>query len=222
MPISNILCWLFHEVTGIDWLELIKTLAPVVTAFIAFSALRNWQRQDKAKREAEFLHSLIEAPHAYITEMHKPIQLLEYAKIGIASHAPTWESGSETDKAVKGAINYITKAGERDARRLLDVLQAIQPLANKLRSLIAMGQVFNFDGYAKCYNAVQLLTWHFDRIEGFTAVISSPTLNWENPIVQKSLNDVMAIDPEDIRKGLKENNVVVLEFVMRAYRHIYG
>jgi hypothetical protein len=53
------LVWSFDAITSINWLEVIKTLAPVATAVIAFLALKNWQRQDKAKREVEFLDALM-------------------------------------------------------------------------------------------------------------------------------------------------------------------
>src|ERR1700761_5338032 len=176
-PMCQVLEYSFDAITSINWLEVIKTLAPVATAAIAFFALRNWQRQDRAKREAEFLDALIEATHAYIAEMPKPITLLEMAKIGMASYAPTWESGDDADKAFKGAVAYIQKNGEKDAQRLLGALEAAQPSTITLRSLAAKGQVFRFGGYAKCQNAVTMLTWHFDRIGAFTHVIGSPSLN---------------------------------------------
>ncbi|WP_341644339.1 hypothetical protein [Thauera sp. SDU_THAU2] len=216
------LVWSFDAITSVSWLEVIKALAPVATAIIAFVALRNWQRQDKAKREAEFLDSLIEATHTYIAEMPKPITLLEMAKVGMESHAPTWESGDDADKTVKGAIAYIQKSGEQDAKRLLDVLEAVQPTTIKLRSLATKGQVFKFDNYAKCQNAVTELTWHFDRIEAFTAVIGSPTWNWERPEMLGTLKGVMGIDPNDIRESLKKNNVAIIEFASGAYKRIYG
>ena len=62
----------------------------MATAVIAFLALKNWKRQDKAKRETEFLDAFIEATHTYIVEINKPITLLEMIKIGMASYAPTW------------------------------------------------------------------------------------------------------------------------------------
>ncbi len=216
------LVWSFDAITSVSWLEVIKALAPVATAIIAFVALRNWQRQDKAKREAEFLDSLIEAAHTYIAEMPKPITLLEMAKVGMESNAPTWESGDAVDKTVKGAIAYIQKRGEQDAKQLLDVLEAVQPTTIKLRSLAAKGQVFKFDNYANCLSAVTELTWHFDRIEAFTAVIGSPTWNWEHPEVLNTLKGVMGIDPDDIRESLKKNNVAIIKFAGRAYKRIYG
>jgi hypothetical protein len=212
---------LVWSLDAIRWPETISALAAVVTAAIAFYALQTWKHQDKAKREAEFLDALIEASHNYIAEIHKPVTLLEMAKIGMASHAPTWENGKPEDIAVKGAIAYIQKNGEHDGKRLLEVLEAVQPSVVKLRSLAAKGQVFKFDEYVKCHNAVALLTWHFDRIEAMMAFICSPSWNWENPEVLRHLNDLMAIDPDDMRGNIKENNITLLQFVCEAYQRIY-
>lgn len=33
---------------------------------------------------------------------------------------------------------------------------------------------------------------------------------------------VMAIDPEDVRKGLADNNVTVLEFLGETYKRMHG
>lgn len=216
------LTWSFDAITSINWLEVIKALAPVATAVIAFLALKNWQRQDKAKREAEFLDALIEAAHTYIAEIPRPLTILEMAKIGMASHAPTSEDGDEADIAVKGAIAYIQKNEEVQAKRLLEALEAIQPSVIKLRSLAAKGQMFKFNGYAKCQNAIAMLTWHFDRMEAFAAVIGSPTWNWEHPLVLKNLKDVMAFEPDEIRRSVQENNVALLEFSGETYNRIYG
>lgn len=209
-------------ITSIDWLEVMKALAAVATALIAYFALRNWQRQDKAKREAEFLDTMIEATHTFITEISKPTLLLEMAKIGIASHRPVEDNDDEADKAVKGAIAFIQKNGDRNAKRLLSALEAVEPSAINLKSLATRGQVFKFDDYAICQRAITLLIWQLDRIAAFTAIIGSSTWNWEHPEVQKSLNDVMAIEPDDIRKNLTDNNVVVLEFARDTYKRIYG
>lgn len=215
----DVLVWSFD---AIRWPETISAIAAVATAAIAFYALQTWRHQDKAKGKAEFLDALIEAAHTYIAEMPKPITLLEMAKIGMASHAPAWENGEQMDIAVKGATAYIQKNGEHDGKRLLEVLEAVQPSVIKLRSLAAKGQVFKFDGYAKCQKAVAELTWHFDRIEAFMAVIRSPTWNWGHPEVLKHLKDVMAINPDEIRKSVQENNVALLEFTRETYKRIYG
>lgn len=207
---------------AIRWPETISALAAVATAIIALCALQTWRHQDKAKGKAEFLDALIEAAHTYIAEMPKPITVLEMAKIGMQAHEPTWENGEQADIAVKGAIAYIRKNGEHDGKRLLEVLEVVQPSVVKLRSLAAKGQVFKFDDYAKCQKAVAMLTWHFDRIEASIAVIGSPTLNWEHPDVLKHLKNVMAIDPDEIRNSIQEYNVALLEFASEAYKQIYG
>lgn len=139
----------------------------------------------------------------------------------MASHVPTWEGGEQEVAALKGAIAYIEKNGEDDGKRLLEALEAVQPSVIKLRSLVAKGQVFQFEGYAKCQKAVEMLTWHFDRVEAFMAVIGSPTWNWENPDVLKHLKDVMAICPDEIRKKIQESNVALLEFSSETYQQIY-
>ena len=217
----DVLVWFLQAITGINWLELIKAIAPVVTAFIAFRALRNWQRQDKAKREAEFLDALIEATHTYIAEMHKPISLLEMAKIGMASHVPPGEDGEHADRDVKGAIAYIQEHGQHIAVLLSAALAATRPSAVKLTSLAVKGQVFRFDGYTKCHNSVRLLRWYFDRIAGFTAVIQSSTKNWGNPEVLEFLKAAMKINPDDIRQSVKDENVAILEFIRKTYQKIY-
>lgn len=219
---AGLLVWSFDAITSINWLEVIKALAPTATAVIAFLALKNWQRQDKAKREAEFLDALIEAAHTYIVEMPRLVTMLEIAKIGMASHAPSWENGEEADKAVKGAIAYIEKNGEHDGKRLLEALEAVQPSSIKLRSLTAKGQVFKFKDYAECQKAVRLLTCQLERIEAFMAIIGSSTSNWENPEVLNQLKNIMKIDPDEIRKSVQENNVALLKFASATYQRIYG
>lgn len=215
----DVLVW---SLDAIRWPETISAFAAVVTAIIAFCALKTWKHQDKAKRKAQFLDALIEAAHTYIAEMPKPITLLEMAKIGMQAHAPTWDSLEQEDVALKGAIDYIQKSGERDGKRLLEELETVQPSVIKLRSLAAKGQVFKLDGYAKCQNAVAMLTWHFDRIEAFMAVIGSPSWNWEHPDVLKHLKDALNTNPDDIRKSIQENNIALLEFTSESYKRIYG
>jgi hypothetical protein len=213
---------LVWSLDAIRWPETISALAAVGTAAIAFGALQTWKHQDKAKREAEFLDALIEAAHTYIAEIPRPIMLLELSKIGIASHAPTWENGEDADKAVKGAIAYIKENGEHDVNRLLEAQEDVQPSSIKLRSLTAKGQVFKFEDYKECQNSVATLTWHLDRMEAFMAFIRSSSWKWENPEVLRHLKDVMAMDPVEMRKSIQDNNVALIKFVGATYKRIYG
>lgn len=217
-PMSQVL----NAIATFNWLEAVKTAAPVATAIIAFTALRNWQRQDKAKREAEFLDVLVEAANGYIADLPAPIQVLEIAKIGIASHAPTWQPGEEAAIAVKSAIAFIEKDGERVGKRLLEALATTRSSVIKLRSLAAKGQVFNFKNYEKCQNAVRLLTWQFDRMEGFAAYISMSSWYWENPEVIETLKRIMSIDAGEVRRGVQDSHAALLEFGRASYKQIYG
>jgi hypothetical protein len=218
VTICHGLVWSIDAIAQINWLEVIKAVASVVTAYVAFQALKNWKRQDKAKREAEFLDALIEATHAYVIEMSLPVELVRSVEIGMESHMP---SRASKDRKIKGAIAYIQKDGERVAKRLLEVLGAVKPSVIQLRSLAAKGQIFRFNGYVNCYNAVAILTWQFDRIEALLSVIGSPTYNWEHPRVLKLLKNVMAIKPDDIRKAIEESNTAILEFARETYQCLY-
>lgn len=207
---------------GIDVLEIIRTLAPVATAVIALVALRNWQKQDKAKREAEFLDALLDATHAFITQIRGAAGHLAIVKIGIESHAPTWEQGREEDKAYKGAVDYIKNYGPRDGKRLSDALQAAAPPMIHLRSLAAKGQIFRFVGYPDCHNAVTMLTWQFDRIQALATVLgSSINLNWDNPEVRKTIEAVTALNVPDVTANIDQTNIAIIKFVRETYARIY-
>ena len=154
--------------------------------------------------------------------MQVPVELLRVAKIGMASHGRTWEEGEEGDKVVAGAIAYINKRGEEDARRLRAALAEIETTVVKLKSLAVKGQVFKFENYQKCFEAVTKLTWHFGRLHAFNSVIQSPTWNWENPEVRDLLVKIMTIEPDEIMRDLGVHNATIIEFARDTYERIYG
>jgi hypothetical protein len=205
----------------VNWLEGIEATASFVTACIAYFALENWKQQDKAKREAEFLDALVEALHTYVVEMHSPLTHMRMVRIGMMCHGTT-QDYKEEKISFGGAVAYIQKDELRTADRLQNALRKNQTSVIRLRSLAAKGQIFNFKGYANCYNAIALITWQFERMEAFLTVIQSPTMNWDHPRVIKLLNDVIAIEPDDLVKGLSENNVTILEFVKETYKRLYN
>jgi hypothetical protein len=204
------------------WLEIIKAAAPVATAAIAYRALRNWQKQERAKRESEFLDQIVDATNIYIVEMKRPIDLLHFAKIGMASHVLDWSEVDQNAKNLNGAIAYIEKNGERDGKRLAEELRAVEPSVVKIQSLLAKGQVFRFKDYSKLRNAITMLAWHHGRIASFHSIICSPTWNWENPEVRSLLEKVMEIEPDDINTDMGVQSVAVIEFARDTYERIYG
>lgn len=218
----NALVWSFDAVTNVNWLDLLKTAGALVTACVAYLALKNWQRQDKAKREAEFLDALIDAVHAYIVEMGRPIALVDSVRIGMRCQTSSWDEDDEAGAVAKGAVLYIQKDGERDSKRLLEALSEARPALIKLRSLGTKGQVFGFRDYHKCRDAIEMIVWQFGRIEAVATIIGSPTLNWQNPEVRRSLDGILTVEPKDIQKHVSENNVAVLNFAQETYARLYG
>ena len=218
----NALVWSFDALLRVDLFEVLQTVAALATAVLAFLALKIWQRQDKAKREAEFLDALIDAVHAYIVEMGRPIALVDTVRIGMRCQTSSWDEDDEAGAIAKGAVSYIKKDGERDSKRLVEALNEVRPASIRLRSLGTRGQVFGFRGYSKCHKAIEMLVWQFGRIEALATIIASPNLNWKHPDVQRSLQGVLTVDPKDIQKHVGENNVSVLEFASETYARIYG
>lgn len=202
-------------ISEIPWLEVIKTLAPVATAAVAVFALKNWKRQDRAKRESEFLDALVDAVHTYVAEMSSPRTLVRFFEVRIQSHEPT--TGNDNP-----VVKYIEANGESDSKRLLDALEAVQPSVIRLRSLAAKGQIFKFEDYAACRKSVETLGHQFDKIEALATGISFPSLNWRDPEVSKMLCSLQTIKEEDINNTLKNENAAVLNFARKAYGRIYG
>jgi hypothetical protein len=211
--------WLFENLANWRWPEIFTAAGTVALAVFACRALAAWKGQEKAKRETDFLSELVDAVHLFIAEMSKPITVAKFIKIGMDSHAP---EGELEGREVIGAIAYIRKRGAEDSKRLLSALEAIQPTTIRIQSLIAKGQVFKFDGYSKCYDAVRILAWHFGRLEALAALIAYGELNWDNPEVVAQLRKVMDVAADDLEKKLLEQNVVVLTFFIETYERIYG
>lgn len=214
------LVWSFDVLTGVPWLEVIKALAPVATAFIAWRALANWRRQDKAKRHADFLDQLTDAVHSFVGLMPGPITTVRFVKTGMAYHIPM-ESKNE-DPYVAAAIDYIESRGADESKRLIESLDPARPVFVRIQSLSAKGQVFGFEGYKDCKKAVAKLTWQFGRMQALAAFIGSSTWHWKNPDVVAHLTKLMELEPEDIQKHLDDNLEVVHAFVRDAYTRIYG
>jgi hypothetical protein len=220
--ICNSIVSAFDALTSVNWLDVIKTVVALATAVVAVLALRNWQRQDRGKREAEFLDALIDAVHAYIVEMGRPIALVEMVRIGMRSQTSSWNDEDAAEATAKGAVAYIKKDGEREAKRLFEALNDVRPASIKLGTLGTKGQVFGFNGYSKCHTAIAKLVWQFDRIEALAGIVGSPTFNWDHPEVQHCLTSVLTVEPEDIRKRINENSAAVLNFARETYAGIYG
>ncbi|NIK64386.1 hypothetical protein [Xanthomonas cannabis] len=202
-----------------DWPEIIKSAAALVTAGVAVMALRNWKRQDKAKREIEFLDSLIEAVHEFVTVMAIPLQRFEFERIAMKAREPS----SGDDREYAGAVAYITEHGDKAGAQLAQSLREISPSVTLLRSKIAKGQVFKLKGYHECFNAIQLMIQQHDILEAAAVIMQSRNWNWENPNVIRAIKTtLLQTSAANMRQTIKQSNIKTLNFVTRVYTSTYG
>lgn len=220
------MCTLLNNVIGllsqIDWHESINTISCAATAIVAILALQNWKRQDKAKREAEFLDALVEAAHTYITDISSAVTVFDFIKIGMKAHIPTWDEGTQSDLARLGVIAYANKAGEQAGERLGKALEAAQPSMIRLRSLVSKGQVFRLKRYNVCHESVAELTQPFEQMEAIMAFIMLGGWNWEHPDILRMLDNTIATEALMMRQKLMASNVRLIEFSQSAYLELYG
>lgn len=208
---------IWNALTAINWLEVIKTCAAAGTLVVAVLALKNWQRQDKAKREAEYLDALIEATHTYAAAMNVPVIHLDLILMGVRAHQPL----SSLDP-VEGAISFIIEDNKRSSRELLNALTEVQPALVQLRFLLEKGQVFRFKEYGSVGVAVRKLGWQFDRLMAMMAVMDSPSWNWENPEVRSRIGSVVKLNSEEVQHLIREGKDEILHFAARTYQRLYA
>lgn len=215
----NVMVWLLDAIPSFPWLEAIRAIAPVATAGIAFFALRNWKRQDKTKRQADFLDQLTEAVHDFIGAMRTPLTRMQMIKIGMQSHSPMEPKNS--DPAIAGAIEYIERRGNEDGKQLFEDLEAARPAVARVRALVTKGNVFKFRDYDKCEKASATLVWQFDAMDALAAFISTSTWYWQNSEIIGLLKKMTAIDPDNMRKQFGISNSEVIAYVGKTYGHLY-
>lgn len=210
---------IFLSICEWNWAEIAKIGVSIWVAIVATIALKTWKRQSKAQKQTDFMDEITNSVHEFVMAMSAPTEMLKYIKIGIESHsrAPDLPSGIENPEAVA----YIQKHGKEDSKRLIEYLNLCSPSLTKIRSLSAKGQVLGLKNYEQCQTASNMLAWQHERIQALGYIIGNPSLNWENPEVQKTLSQVIQLDPEEIRRQLGEHNTVFLIFVKENYRRIF-
>jgi hypothetical protein len=205
---------------NLNWSSVLSAVANVANislAITAIIALNTWKGQTRAQLKTKFLDELSDSVHEYIQAMGAPIAILEFVKIGIQAYSETPSFGENKSKH-SGIINYIVKNGKEDQERLIKHIDKVRPISSRMISLATKGQVFGFHNYTQCYNACKMLAWSHGQIEAFTSIIGNTHLNWENDIVQQTLDKVMTIDAESIKKNVEEQNYVFLTFMKHAYK----
>ena len=210
---------MYEFLVNINWLEVIQTIATVFVAYVALRALETWKHQSKAQKQTDFLDELTDTVHDYIQQLSQPIEMLKIIRIGIKSHANIINQDEITEHS--DTIAYIKSRGKEDSIKLWEYLNKSDHSASKIQTLLAKGQVYDLNKYEICKDSCTKLLWLHTRLQGVASIIGSENMNWENPIVQNSLNNALAVKPEDIEKTLKEQDINFLVFVKDNYRAIY-
>ncbi len=200
---------------------MLSAIASIWTAFIATLALRTWARTTNAQKQIEFLDRLIETIHEYIQAMVIPIQIWEFSKLGINTHSEI-QKKHERQFTLDGMIDYINKNGKEDQRQLNLYIDKVRPIKSRLDALAAKGQMFGFGNYTQCFNACTMLSWSYGQLEACAMLLGSSHLNWQNQLVQETMNKIVSIDAEDIRRNIQSQNCILLEFAREAYADIVG
>lgn len=208
-----------NAVLNWDWPVIIQSAASVVVAYVAFRALATWKQQLKAQKQTDLLDELTDTVHEYLQQMVRPTEMLKFIRNYITSHAglPT----NRDDIKNPEVVAYIEKRGENDSKRLWEYLRGCDSYVAKIESLVAKGQVYDLLNYDVCQDTCKMLLWQHERLQVVASVIGSTTMNWDHPDVQKSIDNMLTVTPEDIEVHMAKQNKKYIKFVTENYRKIF-
>ena len=95
-------CKIIETVAGWNWLAIIQAVVSLWVATVATMALSTWKKQAKAKRQDDFLDTLLDSTHNFMLLMNGPIAMVQWVKIDMKSSADL--SPADTRSATPGAI----------------------------------------------------------------------------------------------------------------------
>lgn len=214
----------FSFVGKLCLVEIITILANMATTVIAYYALQTWKNQDRAKIKYDFLDNLVETTHTFIQRMSDPIERFKFIKLAVLCHKPLRANDEKNNNNMDAPciIAYMKKSGESDGKHLSLLLASIQPESARLHALVTKGQVFNFDEYIQCQDAVNVCSRSFDRLAHIASFLSlSSSWNYESPDILQKATDIMNIEVEDVKKSIDDANVILIEFATKAYEKLY-
>ncbi len=206
----------------LDWFKVSQGIISICMVLIAYNALSTWKEQLKAKIILDFLNELTESVHEFILLMSAPHELVKFVSIGIEVNS--YPLPGEEKQNIKNPefVRYIKKDGKDMSSRIQKHLNACRPVASKVSSLAAKGQVFSLKNYERCQNVCKMLLWQFNYIESLSMLIASTTLNWSNELVQKNLSQYSKVDADDLKEKMRCANSDFLKYIKECYAHIYN
>jgi hypothetical protein len=203
-----------------DWFKISQSVVGICMAMIANNALGAWKKQSKAKILTDFLNEITETVHEYILLMATSQEFVRLVNIGIEAHSLPLP-GEEESIQNPNFVRYIQRNGKDMSARILEHLNKCRPIAAKISSLLAKGQVLGLEKYEKCQNSCNILLWQFNCIEALAVTIGSTTLNWHNELIQKNLTKFSKISADDLKEKMQKSSIAFLIYIKERYAAIY-
>ncbi len=212
---------IYHMLFSWDWAKIIQSIASAVTAVFAYKALTIWKQKSKANKKTEFIDTLIDEIHKFITLIQPAISRYKYIKMSTNNYDNIDKLNQISDNQPTPYKTYITKKGAQDSNFLSIQLKECVSTRSKIYSLLAKGQIYDFIDYDKCQKASNSILQQYDILTAVVDVISNQGLYFENPKIQKYLTKVLSQESEDMERHINDKNILLLSFAKKNYEKIY-
>ena len=166
------------------------------------------------------MDELTDTVHEYIQTMAGSIQVLGHIEIAIESHSEVAAIRQNTARNA-GIISYIQDDGKAGQAMLAEYLNKVRPIATRMLSLTAKGQVMGLENYNQCHDACTKLAWHLKYLESVAFTIGHSSLISENEKVQQTLDKMTSVKSQSILEDIEKQNGEFLKFIKQNYQSLF-
>lgn len=210
---------IFNKVIEWNWTDIIASVTGILTVIVAFSALYTWKDQLKADKRFKLLDDLTDNVNEFVELLNVPIQHIKYIKMHINSLEGHY--GLNNDIGNPQVVYFIEQNGQEEGQRLIDSLSQCNESLKKIESLLIKGKVLDLKNYDECINACKSMINVYNAIQGFYVMISRDHLNWDNDVVQETLETVIVnTDHMLLEQTVQDNQKKYVDFVKERYADI--
>ena len=206
---------LLRQISKSDWIDILKILPSFVTATVAYCALRNWRRQERAKHVSSFLAELLQAALKVKHSMAKACSLVRLVQ-GCVIGALDEDAPSSKGK------HYLQRYAKPDAARLKEILKDAEPARLKLEELVVQGNVYNFDQYEICRAAIQGVLRNIDMMELFLMMLDEDYDAADEKEAMRRLSFLQSTNVKSDETSFNLRLNEILAYASRQYRSTYG
>jgi hypothetical protein len=209
---------LLGQITKSDWIEVLKSLPTFVTATVAYCALRNWRRQERAKHVSSFLAELLQAALKIKHSMAKACSLVSFVQKSIIdaldedAPSPEW----------RRSMQHLQRYAKSDAARLKEILKDAEPALLKLEELVFQGNIYNFDRYEVCRASIEGALRLVHVMELFLIMLDQ---DYETVDEEEAIRQIRFLQSPDVKTYETRFNSrlnEILDYASRQYRSTYG